>query len=305
MPSGSPRAADDACGAGGARFDNERSRRARAAGKKFMDAVVDGESVFVATGNDRPAPAVLLLHGAGMDHTMWATQRAALMQAGRWVLALDMPGHGRSTGSALTSIQEAARWLLRLLNALEVDRAALVGFSMGALVALEAAARAPDRVPALTLAGVVARMWVHPKLLAAARVNSVEAFAMIGAWGHWRAEHAPATTALLARSKPGVLYADLKACDDYADAVDAAKKVRCPVLLLLAENDRMTPPAGADLLVKALHNVTRVVLPESGHMMMDEAAVDATAATTAFVLTTTSASAADAAPRGAKPEFSP
>ena len=104
-----------------------------------------------------------------MDHIVWALQARSLAHRGRAVLALDLPGHGRSAGPALTSIAEMAAWLIRFLDAAGIAQAALCGHSMGALIALAAAASAPDRVRRLALLGVAARMPVHPDLLAAAR----------------------------------------------------------------------------------------------------------------------------------------
>src|SRR5262249_59855071 len=98
-------------------------------------------------------PAVLLLHGAGLDHVVWALPARSLAHRGRAVLAPDLPGHGRSQGPALASIGELAGWVLRLLDATGIKQAALVGHSMGALVALATAAAAPPRGRALARLG--------------------------------------------------------------------------------------------------------------------------------------------------------
>jgi pimeloyl-ACP methyl ester carboxylesterase len=158
---------------------------------------------------------------------------------------------------------------------------------MGALVALETAAQAPDRVRSLVLAGVAERMPVHPKLLAAAAADDPAAFDMVASWAHLHPEHAAATKALLADAGPGVLHADFVACDTYRRALDAASVVRCPVLLLLGENDRMTPAKAAEPLAQALTRAgmpaTTAVLPDCGHMMMSEAAAAAVEAMLPFV----------------------
>src|SRR5690606_705204 len=107
----------------------------------------------------------------------------------RAVLALDLPGHGRSEGPALTSIDALADWLGRLLDAAAVERAALVGHSMGALVALAAAARMNERVTALALLGVAARMPVHPELQALAERDVTRAAALVVDWAYGPAAH--------------------------------------------------------------------------------------------------------------------
>src|SRR5918999_794775 len=130
-----------------------------------MELRIDGKPAFAATGGrpfDPTLPTMLFVHGAGMDHTVWALQARYFAHRGRGVLAVDLPGHGRSAGPALGSIREIADWLASLIEAAGVDRAALAGHSMGALAALDCAARYPERVRALALLGEAARMPVHP-----------------------------------------------------------------------------------------------------------------------------------------------
>ena len=116
-------------------------------------------------------------------------RRAASPIAAASVLALDLPGHGRSPGPALPSIGEMAAWLIRFLDAAGIQQAALCGHSMGALIALAAAAAAPERVRRLALLGVAARMPVHPDLLAAAKADPELAADLIVSWGHGPVGH--------------------------------------------------------------------------------------------------------------------
>jgi pimeloyl-ACP methyl ester carboxylesterase len=252
-----------------------------------MEVTVDDCAVYAEVRNEAAAETTVLLHGAGLDHRMWAGVSPALAAAGRRVLALDLPGHGRSGGSAAKEIFEAAGWVRRFLEATGLDRVALAGFSMGALVALEAAAQAPDRVRSLVLAGVAERMPVHSRLLRTAAADDPAAWDMVANWGHHHPEHAPATRALLAGAGPGVLHAGLGACHRYRRALNAASAVRCPILLLLGEKDRMTPTRAAEPLAQALTRagapVTTVLLPDCGHMMMSEATAAAAKAMLPFV----------------------
>jgi len=251
-----------------------------------QEFTVDGRAVFAATGGrpfDASLPAVIFVHGAGMDHTIWALQTRYFAYRGRTVVALDLPGHGRSEGPALGSIAELAAWLGRFISAAGLDEVSLAGHSMGALAALECAAGLGDRLRALALLGVAPAIPVHPDLLAAAAADDPLAFELITSWGHGRTGHrggnrAPglwllgACQRLLQRSKPGVLACDLAACNAYqaARGLEMAARVTCPSLVLLGAQDRMTPPKGGHKLAAAMAGARVVELADCGHMMMAE-----------------------------------
>jgi len=249
-----------------------------------MEFRVDGKAVFAATGGRdfaAGAPVVVMIHGAGMDHTVWALQARSLAHRGRAVLAVDLPGHGRSAGPAFASIAEMSGWLIRVLDAAGVAEAALCGHSMGSLIALEAAAAVPKRVRRLALLGVAAKMPVHPDLLAAAKADPRLAAHFIMSWGHGPVGHfgghpAPGLwlmgggQSLLERAEDGVLASDLAACNGY-DTAPVASRIACPTLLLLGGHDHMTPPAKAKALAAAIPGAETVLLPGAGHMMMSEA----------------------------------
>jgi pimeloyl-ACP methyl ester carboxylesterase len=241
-------------------------------------------NTFVATGGrgfDAKLPSLVFLHGAGMDHTVWALQARYFAHHGRNVLAVDLPGHGRSEGAPRRSIADWTRWTVAFLDAAGIERAALVGHSMGALIALETAAVSPARARSLALLGVAEKMPVHADLQTAASENRRLAPELIASWGHGRAGHfgghpAPGlwmmggSVAVLDRAEPGVLATDLAACDAYAGALDAARRISCPALFLLGAADRMTPPRAARPLIEAIAGADTVILPDAGHMMMAE-----------------------------------
>ncbi len=248
-----------------------------------MEFKVDGKAVFAATGGrafEAAKPAAVMVHGAGMDHIVWALPARSLAHRGRAVLAVDLPGHGRSEGPALGSIAAMAGWLIRFLDAADIKEAALVGHSMGSLIALEAGATAPQRVRRLAMLGVASRMPVHPDLLRAAADDRPHAADLIASWAHGPAGHFGGNPApglwrmgsaqrLLNQAEEGVLASDLAACDAYDTAASAAK-VRCPSLLLLGALDRMTPSAKARALAEALPDGRTILIPGAGHMMMSE-----------------------------------
>jgi len=249
-----------------------------------MQIDVDGVPVFAHTGGqpfDATRPALVLLHGAGSDHTFWGLQTRYFAHHGYAVLALDLPGHGRSQGPALTSVEAMAGWLWRVLDVLGAESAALAGHSMGSLIALAAAAQRPAAVRALVLVGTAERVAVHEDLLTAAAALDPKAFDLIVDWGFGKPAHrgghqAPGLwqlgggRALLGAGPPGALSCDLAACDVYDGALAAAQQVTCPVLLLLGASDRMTPPRTARALAERLAVSETKILPATGHMIMVE-----------------------------------
>src|SRR6202165_2166561 len=139
-----------------------------------MQLSVKGIDTFVATGGrafDSLQPTVVLLHGAGFDHSTWALHSRWFAHHGYGVLAPDLPGHGRSSGAPLPAIADMADWTAALLDAAGAAKARLVGHSMGSLIALETAARHPAKVSALSLIGTAATMTVGPARLHHAEAN--------------------------------------------------------------------------------------------------------------------------------------
>jgi pimeloyl-ACP methyl ester carboxylesterase len=249
-----------------------------------MEIDVAGTRVYAATGGrpfDPAVPTVAFVHGAGMDHTVWTLQTRWFAHHGRNALAFDLPGHGRSQGAALGTIDAMADFVAAAIAAAGAHDAAIVGHSMGALVALACALRHPARVRALGLVGVAQRMPVHPKLLDAARQNDPAAVAMISEWAFGRraqlgGARAPGTwmvgggIRLLERARPGALAADLAACAAYEGADTAAAAVRCPALYVLGAADRMTPATGGRALAAATPGARVRMLEGTGHMAMVE-----------------------------------
>jgi len=245
---------------------------------------VDGHDVFATTGGvdfDPARPVVVFLHGAGFDRTTWRLQTRWFAHHGRSVLAVDMPGHGRSRGTALPSIAAMADWVIRLLDSVGVRQAALVGHSMGGLVALDAGGRYPDRIRALGLCGIAGEMPVHPEMLESAKAGTSKVRELMTFWGLGRAHQiggmvSPGlwltreSLAVLDKAAPGVIHADLAACNAYKDAPARAAQVTCPVAFVCGDGDQMTPAAKCKPLAAAIAGSHMTLLKACGHFMMVE-----------------------------------
>jgi pimeloyl-ACP methyl ester carboxylesterase len=250
-----------------------------------MEFDVDGRRAYAYTGGrpfDAARPVVAMVHGAQHDHSVWILQSRWLAHHGFSVLAFDLPGHGRSAGPGLADVESMAGWVLRAFAALGVARAAIVGHSMGSLIALEAAGQAPDAVSGVALVGTAFPMKVSDVLLDAARDDEPAAFDMINQWSHAKLVHRPGTPGpgfsvfvqnlrLMERQPPGTLLVDFTACNAYARGAERAAALRCPALLVLGERDMMTPPKAAAGLVAAIPGARVVRVPGSGHAIQTEA----------------------------------
>jgi len=251
---------------------------------------VDGSPVHLATGGldlhhpDRTnEPLVLLVHGAGMDSSVWFLQTRWLGHRSMRAAAVDLPSHGRSGGDPFTTIEDGAAWLARVVETLDMGPAVVVGHSMGTFLALSLAARRPELVSGTVLFGTADAMGVHPELLDAAANDVPRAAALMTGWsldaeakvgsnptpGLWMAAGAQA---LVEISQPGVLSIDLQMCAAHTNALSDASCVTCPTTVVMGRSDKMTPVRAGQKLTEALASETieSITLQGVGHMMMTE-----------------------------------
>lgn len=252
-----------------------------------MELEINGQRAYAYTGGkpfDPALPRVVFIHGAENDHSVWGLQSRWFAHHGYAVLAVDLPGHGRSEGAPLPSIEALADWigaLLEKVGAGDTVKGALVGHSMGSLTALECAFRFPQRVDRVALVGTAIPMPVSDALLIPAKEKEAKAIAMINTWSHsprgtmggntvpgmWMLG---ASKRLMERQKPGVLHNDLAACNAYAHGLEAAAALTCPALVLAGSRDMMTSPKVAAKLAATIPGAKLVTLDGVGHALMAE-----------------------------------
>ena len=246
-------------------------------------------NIYAYTGGkdfDAAKPTVVFIHGVLNDHSVWILQSRYLAHHGWNVLAIDLPGHGKSAGEPPASVEEASAAIVALLDAAGVQKAALVGHSFGSLIALETAARAPERVSHLVLVGTAFPMRVSPALLESSVSAPMKAIDMVNTFSHsvlapppsalgpgtwlYGGSRALMRRVLASNPRVNVFYTGFKACDSYANGEVAMEKVQCPTLFVLGSADQMTPPKAAQSLVTKARQAQVVQLP-AGHSLMTEA----------------------------------
>ncbi len=240
---------------------------------------------------DAALPCVVFIHGALHDHSVWTLLARWCAHHGHGVLAVDLPGHGRSAGPALGSVEALGDWVLAVLDTAGVTATTpvtLVGHSMGSLVALEAAARAPERIRRLVMVGAAYPMKVSATLLDTARDAPIKAIDMVNAFSISTLAAKPSfpgpgtwlhgsNQALMQRVLAGphatgcavnLFHHDFSVCDQYGNGLAAAAAVACPVTMVLGAQDQMTPPRSTRDIAAVLQ--AQVVLLPSGHSLMSE-----------------------------------
>jgi pimeloyl-ACP methyl ester carboxylesterase len=249
-----------------------------------MQFIVQGYPAYAYTGGrafDPTAPAIVFVHGAALDHSVWQWQSRYFAHHGFSVLAVDLPGHGRSPGAVRTSIEALGEWVNALFDTASLASVNLVGHSMGSLIALETALRHPQRVAKLALIATATPMPVGDAFLAAARDDSPAGFDMESVWGHARNAQllqSPvpgisllnASRQLNGRAKAGVQHADLQACNAYRPSPEAIRALKTPTLILGGKRDQMTQLKAGKALAGEIPGAKFVTL-DAGHSMMSEA----------------------------------
>jgi pimeloyl-ACP methyl ester carboxylesterase len=248
-------------------------------------ATVAGERLFYALVEKDPSRQqnLILVHGAGGDHTHWPAELRRL--AGFNVYALDLPGHGRSPGQGRTSVQDYAGTVDLFAQALELRQASIAGHSMGGAIAQELALRHPRWLVSVVLIGTGARLRVAPDILEGLSTDFEAAIDTIcrRAYGDTASQH------MLRKGRqqllgvdPAVIHGDYVACDTF-DVMDRVSDIRLPTLIISGGADQMTPPKYGQYLHQCIGGSEWVEIREGGHMMALEKPLEVARAVERFL----------------------
>lgn len=240
---------------------------------------VAGETVYYVHRRGRRAirSPLVFIHGAGGSHQLWLYQVRGMPQATSY--ALDLPGHGNSTGQGRDSVAAYAEWLIAFLDAAGLEQATLVGHSMGGAIAIEIALRHPERVDGLYLVATGARLRVAPAVLHGLRHDLAATVRLVAGWcfsPQVPPEMIHLSELQIAATSPEVLYGDFAACDAF-DVTGRLSEIGSPTAIVCGTEDRMTPPKYAAYLRDKIPGAVLHLIEGAGHMVMLEKPGEVTA----------------------------
>ncbi len=246
---------------------------------------VAGERLFYALVEGDPSQRrnLVLVHGAGGDHTQWSAELRRLPGAN--VYALDLPGHGRSAGRGRTSVDDYADTVDLWAQTLQLKQASLAGHSMGGAIAQTLALRQPLWLAGLVLVGTGARLRVHPFILEGLRKDFETTIDTICQWAYGPTANKQIVRKgrqqLLRVDRP-VIHGDYVACNVF-ELMDRAKDIALPTLIVSGSADSMTPLKYGQYLHDQIPGSQLVEIKDGGHMMAVEKPVEVAQAVARFL----------------------
>jgi len=246
-----------------------------------MKFIVNGQPAFASTGgkpHQEGRPNLVFVHGSGQSRLTWTQQSRKAAYRGYNVLALDLPGHGHSAGDALPTIEAQADWIIAAMDAIGLKSATFIGHSQGCLNVLEIASRYPERTDSIVLVAAALKIPVNDALVDWALNKPARAFSAMTGWGHGELghkhdnsvpghSHLGAGVNIMAMNQSSALHADLTSCNAYQNGAAAAAGIDCRALVVLAEDDKMTPIKFGRKMLDAIPNAEGIELADTGHFV--------------------------------------
>lgn len=226
------------------------------------------ELYFAQAGQGQPA--LLFVHGAGGDHTIWGEQFRELAKDFS-VIALDLNGHGRSPARAGDGLQTYVEDVLAVLQAFS-EPTVVIGHSMGGAIALTVALQPPKNLVGLGLVGTGARLKVHPQILELCQTDFGKAVELVISWA-FAEQTDPAlkdkAREQMRRNGQTALYRDFLSCSTF-DVMNRLSEISVPTIVICGREDKLTPVKYSEYLQQNIPNAQLQIIERAGHMVMVE-----------------------------------
>ncbi len=230
-----------------------------------------GRIGFLEAGGGGDLP-IIFLHGVGSDKSVWHPQLEYFGRSRRAV-AFDYPGYGESDFVAGATRDDYASAMLAAMDALGIDRAHVCGLSLGGVIAIALYAAAPERCASLVLADSFAvhpdGQAIHDRSVAASHSMTMREIAEARAGALLGSASTPAMMAevvdTMARIDPAA-YRLGAAAVWLADQRERASAIACPTLVLVGDEDAITPPALSHDLQQLVPGARLQLVERAGHL---------------------------------------
>lgn len=224
---------------------------------------------FLHQGGQSGQPPVILLHGLAADCLFWPPEIRRLPEQN--VLALDLPGHGKSGGLSCQHVEAYAHAILTWMDSLGIWSAIFVGHSLGAAIALALAHKEPQRVLGLGLVSAGIRLKIPPALLEDAAspatiLTAIQRLSHLVCSAYTPPALAEKVCRKLETTRPSLFYNDLMACQAFS-AEAYCEALSSPALVIIGTEDAFIPLWQASQLAASLPQAALEMVPGAGHLL--------------------------------------
>jgi pimeloyl-ACP methyl ester carboxylesterase len=217
-------------------------------------------------------PPVILIHGAGSNHLVWPAEIRRLRNT--LVLAIDLPGHGKSGGFAFHEVKQYTTSILDLMEGLGHNRAILVGHSLGAAIALQFAYDNPANVEGLVCIAGAASFSLAPTFIDLFRLpqGNTTAHDLLNTYFqplHGNHEWYPKLIRNMATVRKSLWYTDFRASANF-DLHKQVPEIKTPTIVMAGTGDPMVSFSSSSFLAQQLPNAKLIRYSQHGHLLMLE-----------------------------------
>ena len=216
---------------------------------------------------DMEKSSLIFIHGSGGSGLFWRAQVEGLAERAN-TLSIDLPGHGNSDGDGMGRVEDYARVVVDFIKDTDLPNLIPCGLSLGGAITQQVLIDYPDLAKAGVLIGTGSRLKVSPAIFEMIEKDFANYLDMIVSFAASKKTDPKLLSPFkeeAARCKPEIVHGDFRACNRF-DVTDRLAAIDVPVLVVTAEDDKLTPPKYGVALEQGIHNATRSHIMDAGHI---------------------------------------